>query len=283
MFAVAATAAPSVVVAQNTNPATASAEFTAAPGDAGNCPATTVTAPDAISPASATCQYVGTGVRTALATATAAPGQSGSVQAVANFDGEDHVVGLRGDANAMFYTYVTLGTTPSGGSLTDIFTVSLRSTYILAQSNGGEANTLARGRVELGAGSVDAAGNLQEQLGWNVVDNCAGDGCGESDLSQPLEVSFDYAGFSTNTFFYSLLADAGVFDATPSTTLSSTATLFAPAITLLDAGGNDITDQYTLTFDPGSPVTATPEPASLALMATGLAGVAMVRRRRRRS
>jgi hypothetical protein len=57
-------------------------------------------------------------------------------------------------------------------------------------------------------------------------------------------------------------------------------------VQVLDAAGNDITGRYTMSFaGPGldSRVTATPEPASLALTATGFAGLAGVFRRRRKT
>ena len=49
-----------------------------------------------------------------------------------------------------------------------------------------------------------------------------------------------------------------------------------PSVTLFDAEGNDITSAHTVSQDL---VTSTPEPASLALVAVGLLGVAHIRRK----
>lgn len=50
-----------------------------------------------------------------------------------------------------------------------------------------------------------------------------------------------------------------------------------------DAAGveHDVTAQHTVTFNPANPVTVTPEPATLGLMATGLLALVAVRRRRK--
>jgi len=65
-----------------------------------------------------------------------------------------------------------------------------------------------------------------------------------------------------------------------------THTLTFSGYRVLDANGNDITSQVQLTFasglTPNAPVTATPEPATIALLGAGLAALGGVARRRRR-
>ena len=58
---------------------------------------------------------------------------------------------------------------------------------------------------------------------------------------------------------------------------SAAATL--PTLAIYDEAGTDITDQFEVDYQSRA-VTATPEPATMALVATGLAGLAGATRRR---
>lgn len=89
---------------------------------------------------------------------------------------------------------------------------------------------------------------------------------------------------ANGVFAYQLFAQSQVNGVTQpgDIDLSSSAEVLLPTFTLFDADGNDVTSQHTISVDP-SVVTATPEPASLCLVVTGLVAMGIVRRRGTRS
>jgi hypothetical protein len=160
------------------------------------------------------------------------------------------------------------------GDLSRISTFSATSMYF-ASFVDFAANRNSAGLI---VGGLNADGTFSPiNIISNILDNVPSLG-----TNQITTVS-SFAGIRapTDVFFYNLYVEAHSGGVNPT---EETATVYAPTFKFFDVNGEDITADYTFIFDPATPLTATPEPSTFALMASGLsslAGAGFWRRRRR--
>lgn len=159
----------------------------------------------------------------------------------------------------------------------DIAKAVLTTTY-----SGTQSGTLA-GVVDLFTFALSETG----AVGANLCDASCSEAFGNTTdgATHALSLDVPWGLVANNMFAYNLevyVAGGG------EGVLDGAASIFAstPTFALFDAAGNDVTNEHTITFDPGGtieaqpPVTSTPEPASMTLVATGLIGVGGVGVRR---
>ena len=188
----------------------------------------------------------------------------------------------------------------------NIFRIVLATAVNAGASASANAQDYAYALGYIGAYSVNATtGNVQSALSQqqrqagaggyapyqNVTSGCTRAGVCTNGVSASNVISADLFGADLNSNgVFAAFIEAYAFDrsfdnkSSPTTAdLDSYAYFALPTVTLYDSNGNDVTSQHTITQDlVPDVVVATPEPAGVALLATGLFGVFGVARRRRK-
>jgi hypothetical protein len=230
------------------------------------------------------------------ATSTTATAPGGPLTSVAHMDGTANG-GMSGSVNAtsFTYTYVTIS------NPADVFKIALTPQWdLVASATGGGAEAVGY----MATYTVDATGRVSYAGGMSQASVGAGDlaaggtyTCGSFgpcvNGTSPFDIELAGTALNPNGVFAVALQSysfAGVWSSSSSARAvdgAASATLFLPAIKLYakDANGMllDVTAEHSISFDPSANVTATPEPASIALLATGMFGVGGVARRRKKA
>ena len=199
----------------------------------------------------------------------------------------------RSDAHSDTYEYIRVSDPAS------IFMIAVSAS---AQVSASGPQSFVMSAADLSAYSVDPSSGLfaayvaesyspDDGTGVQHVD-CLGVDCTDPTGLADLHVELPGSIINSNGIFAALvradayvIADngAGTDDLPVDFTASAGISAFDVRVYGRDAGGNlyDATREHTISFDPGSPVTATPEPATMMLTATGLVSIVGTLRRKR--
>jgi hypothetical protein len=226
-------------------------------------------------PASVTCAAAASGV-TGSVSASMTPGPGGGVLVQGSASsGANPTDVMALDLGAVYQDIVFIG----GGPLTNIFRIAANAHIVMSAL--GFNSSMAS---DFFISAVDASGIPSFRTGGDVFNSILGDISGPVDYTTTGGEIFGAQLGPLNAFSIFMQLTGAVRAMPPvNSTYSVFGSISTPTITAFDAAGNDITENYTFDFAT-TPVTATPEPATMALVASGLAGLGgFARRRKKRS
>ena len=184
---------------------------------------------------------------------------------------------------------IVLSTSVNGGAAATAnsqdysYALGYLAAYSVNAAGAYPATFLSQQQRQYGAGGYSSYENITS--GCNRSGSCTSITTGSGALSTDLLGS----DLNSNGIFAAFL-EAYAFnssydaDGSPiSVSDASYAYFAAPTVSLYDADGNDITSQHLITSDFAAPVVATPEPAGIVFLATGLISLLGIARRRKTS
>jgi len=153
--------------------------------------------------------------------------------------------------------------------------------YTVNPLNGSQQTSLSQQQRQSGAGGYASY--------QNVTSGCTRAGVCTNTVTASNTISTDLLGSDLNSNgIFAAFLEAYAFDRSYDNSGSpisvndaSYAYFDVPTVTLFDVNGNDVTSEHTITQDLAAPVVATPEPATVVFLGTGLISVFGVARRRR--
>ncbi len=204
------------------------------------------------------------------ANATATPGTS--LSTFGEFNGTAGSQQVVADGFATYYRYFTFGGPDAANVSQIIFTsaVNASTSVIPADPNSVPTNTAT---IHFGLLNPDNSFDTEFDFaswtgGTSMVGNVFNGGVN------------DELGGATS-FWFQLVAESNVTAQFSDPQATASMMVFEPVVTFKDAAGNTLND-ITVDYSPPGGVTGTPEPASLALLSTGLLGLGAFARRKRR-
>ena len=179
-------------------------------------------------------------------------------------------------------TSVNGGAAATANSLDYSYAVGYLAAYSVNAAGGYPESYLSLQQREYGAGQYSA--------NQNVTTTCTPSNACTRVTTSSGALATDLLGSDLNSNgIFAAIMEAYAFNASYnsgdspiSVSEASYAYFAAPTVTLYDADGNDITSQHLITSDFAAPVVATPEPAGIVFLATGLISVLGIVCRRRR-
>ena len=189
---------------------------------------------------------------------------------------------LSADTQGSIFQFFTLG----GIDPTTIFKIVVQAATTMTAVASDQTSQLVEAELDLG--TVDAFGNPND-LGISAFRQAlfsAAGGMNPANANQSLTTTLFQSDIGSNsTFYFALFAKSTSqgFGGTPGLGAWGSSSIFNPTIQVY-LSNNQLATNYTISYNPApaAPITSTPEPASLTLMATGLAAVTGAARRKRR-